>query len=110
VRQVQSRLAAVEHLGDLVEFELDLFWITQGGQDPLAYFTRYPGRFPLCHVKDMADGGRMVDVGAGHIDFAAIFARSEQAGLRHYFVEHDEPADPLASLRASHDYLAQLRF
>ncbi len=73
----------------LVDFELDLFWITKGGEDPLRYFERYPGRFTLCHVKDMAAGGEMVDVGAGGIDFAAIFARAEQAGLKHFFVEHD---------------------
>ena len=94
----------------LVHFEIDLFWITKGGRDPLAYFARYPGRFPLCHVKDMADGGTMVDVGAGRIDFSAIFARSEEAGLRHYFVEHDQPADPIASIAASHAYLEGLTF
>lgn len=95
---------------ELVEFELDLFWITKGGADPLHYFERYPGRFTLCHVKDMTADERMVDVGAGRIDFAAIFGRAEQAGLEHFFVEHDQPADPLASIRASHDYLQALRF
>ncbi len=95
---------------ELVEFELDLFWITKGGQDPLRYFERYPGRFTLCHVKDMAEDGQMVDVGAGRIDFAAIFARAEQAGLKHFFVEHDNPADPLASIAASHAHLEALRF
>ncbi len=94
----------------LVDFELDLFWITKGGEDPLRYFERYPGRFTLCHVKDMAAGGEMVDVGAGGIDFAAIFARAEQAGLRHFFVEHDSPPDPLASIAASHAHLEGLRF
>lgn len=95
---------------ELVEFELDLFWITKGGHDPLRYFERYPGRFTLCHVKDMAEGEAMVEVGRGRIDFAAIFARSEQAGLEHYFVEHDQPADPLASIAASHDHLSRLKF
>ena len=95
---------------ELVDFELDLFWITKGGQDPLRYFARHPGRFTLCHVKDMAADGSMVDVGKGGIDFAAIFARAEQAGLKHFFVEHDQPPDPLASIAASHDHLAALRF
>lgn len=95
---------------ELVDFELDLFWITKGGQDPLDYFARYPGRFKLCHVKDMDAGGEMVDVGAGEIDFAAIFARAEQAGLEHYFVEHDQPPDPLASIAASYEHLRALRF
>lgn len=93
-----------------VIFEMDLFWITKGGKDPLAYFERWPGRFHTVHVKDM-DGspeGRMVDVGAGVIDFASIFARAEQAGIRHYFVEHDNPADPMESVRRSHEALSVL--
>ena len=92
----------------LVGLELDLFWITKGGRDPLAYFDRHPGRFPMLHVKDMNAAGEMVDVGQGTIDFRGIFARSDQAGVRHYFVEHDEPSDPFASIRASHDYLRSL--
>jgi sugar phosphate isomerase/epimerase len=94
----------------LVSFEIDLYWTVHGGGDPLDYFDRHPGRFSLCHVKDRTADGEMVDVGAGAIDFAAIFARSQQAGLEYFFVEHDEPADPLASIAASHDYLRTLTF
>jgi sugar phosphate isomerase/epimerase len=102
----------------LVRLELDLFWITFGGGDPLAYFSRYPGRFPLVHVKDMAPKPApdvapervMTDVGWGSIDWKRIFARSRDAGIEHYFVEHDQPADPLASIRASYDYLRALEF
>ena len=94
----------------LVAFEMDLFWVAKGGADPLPYFERYPGRFPLVHVKDMAAGQQMVDVGKGHIDWRRIFARRKQAGIRHYFVEHDQPTDPIASVRASYGYLAGLRF
>lgn len=93
-----------------VWFELDLFWIRKGGHDPLEYFGRYPGRFPLVHVKDMAAGGEMVDVGDGVIDWARIFGRRDQAGIEHFIAEHDEPADPLASVRRSHEYLSALRF
>ncbi|MGH7672899.1 MAG: sugar phosphate isomerase/epimerase family protein [Gemmatimonadales bacterium] len=96
----------------LVQFEMDLYWITKGGQDPLTYFARWPGRFPLVHVKDSAGAPehKMVDVGAGKIDWKRIFARREQAGIRHFFVEHDEPADPFASIRASYAYLKRLEF
>lgn len=94
----------------LVWYEMDLFWITKGGKDPLDYFARYPGRFPLVHVKDMAAGETMVDVGAGAIDWPRLFARRAQAGIEHYFVEHDEPADPIASVTASYRYLRELRF
>ena len=98
------------HADPLVQFEMDLFWILKAGGDPVEYFRQYPGRFPMVHVKDMAADGAMVDVGAGQIDFAAIFARSDQAGIRHYFVEHDNPDDPFASIQASHDSLRRLEF
>jgi sugar phosphate isomerase/epimerase len=93
-----------------VAFEMDLYWISKGGQDPVAYFARWPGRFPLVHVKDSTGPPdyRMADVGAGVIPWRAIFAHREQAGIRHYFVEHDHPPDPLASVRASFDYLRNL--
>jgi len=94
----------------LVRFEIDLYWICKAGRDPLDYFDRYTGRFPLCHVKDMAADGDMVPVGAGTIDFAEIFARSPEAGLHHYFVEHDNADDALASSARSYEYLSQLRF
>jgi sugar phosphate isomerase/epimerase len=96
----------------LVVLELDLYWATKAGADPLTYFSRYPGRVQLVHVKDSAGAPehRMVDVGQGSIDFARIFARREQAGIRHAFVEHDDPADPLATLRTSYEHLAQLRW
>lgn len=95
---------------DLVCFEMDLYWTTDGGKDPLAYFAKYPGRFPLVHVKDRTATGQMVDVGQGTIDWGAIFAHRKQAGMKHEFVEHDEPGDPFASITASYDYLRALRF
>jgi sugar phosphate isomerase/epimerase len=94
----------------LVQMELDLFWIKKGGQDTLAYFAKHPGRFALCHVKDMDEEGHMLDVGKGKIDFAKIFAQAKQAGLKHFFVEHDEPKDPLQSITNSCQYLKQLKF
>jgi len=95
---------------DLVCYEMDLYWTVDGGKDPLAYFAKYPGRFPLVHVKDRTANGKMVDVGAGTIDWEAIFAHRKQAGIRHEFVEHDEPGDPFASIGASYGYLRALRF
>ena len=96
----------------LVQLEMDLYWIVKGGQDPLAYFARWPGRFPMVHVKDSAGppDHKMAAVGGGKIDFRKIFAQSDQAGIRHYFVEHDNPDDPFASIRASYDYLQRLEF
>ena len=96
----------------VVEIEMDLYWITKGGQDPRVYFARHPGRFPLVHVKDAgpAPDFQMVDVGRGAIDWKGIFAMSRQAGMRHVFVEHDEPDDAFASIATGLQYLKRLRF
>jgi sugar phosphate isomerase/epimerase len=104
--------------------ELDLCWISAAGKDPLDYFSKYPGRFPLVHVKGLSkkpDAGAsapiesvmpsLTDVGSNDvIDWKRIFARSEQAGIQHYFVEHDVPKDPYESLKASYSYLTNLDF
>jgi sugar phosphate isomerase/epimerase len=90
--------------------QMDLFWTVKGGKDPLDYFAKHPGRFYSVHVKDMAAGGAMVDVGAGSLPFGKYFAQSKQAGIEHYFVEHDTPADPMASIAASYHSLSQLEF
>ncbi|GAC1618783.1 MAG: sugar phosphate isomerase/epimerase [Candidatus Acidiferrum sp.] len=110
----------------LVKMELDLCWISVAGKDPLVYFDKYPGRFPLVHVKDfvkdptatssfsgatgpsVAFTGRLADVGTGSIDWKRIFAQRSKAGIQHFFVEHDEPKSPFDSIRVSYDYLAKL--
>jgi sugar phosphate isomerase/epimerase len=102
-----------------VKMEMDLCWITIAGQDPVAYFNKYPGRFPLVHVKDWTKGpdgkmgvkdGKMADVGSGAIDFKRIFKESKKAGIEHYFVENDEPTSPLDDLKTSYTYLHDLRY
>lgn len=97
---------------ELVQVELDLYWITKAGKDPFAYFARWPGRFPLVHVKDSAGPPehRMTEVGKGTIDFAALFATRKESGMKHFFVEHDRPADPMASVATSYRYLKSLEF
>jgi len=110
----------------LVKMEMDLCWITVGGQDPVKYFDRYPGRFPLVHVKDWTSKGpggndyggatgaskkpgHMTDVGQGEIDFKRIFAQSGKAGIQHYFVENDEPKSAFEDIKISYEYLANFK-
>ena len=96
-----------------VKMELDLYWITKAGQSPAKYFSTYPGRFPLVHVKDMDATPKrfFTEVGHGTINFKEIFADSDKAGIKHYFVEQDEtPGSPFASIKMSIDYLKQLEF
>ena len=95
---------------ELMQIELDLYWIRVAGYDPIDFFKANKGRVALCHVKDMAEGGGMTDPGTGVIDFAATFAESELAGLEHFFVERDDSPDPLATAAAAFDYLGALEF
>ena len=111
----------------LRNMEMDLCWAAVAGQDPVSYFHRYPGRFPLVHVKDMkklpkpADDNTvltkldtlkddMTDVGSGIIDWKKIFASADIAGIKHFIVENDWPKDAFASLTNSYTYLSKLRF
>jgi len=96
----------------LVQLEIDLYWMTKGGQDPLDYFARWPGRIPLVHVKDSAGAPehKMVDVGQGKIDWKRIFEKQDQAGIKHFFVEHDQPPQPFDDIAASYRYLKNLEF
>jgi sugar phosphate isomerase/epimerase len=92
---------------DLVQMELDLYWINRAGHDPVAYFEKYPGRFPLWHVKDMeANTKDITQVGSGTIDFDKIFAAKKLAGMEYWFVEQDvSKMDIFESLKMSRDYV-----
>lgn len=87
-----------------VVFELDLFWAAHAGVDPQAYLDDAPDRFVMVHAKDRAASGDMVAVGEGDLDFNALLG----ASVRHVFVEHDDPDDPLAMARTSIATLAKL--
>ena len=113
---------------NLVKMEMDLCWISVAGQDPLTYFKRYPGRFSLVHVKDCKklphltpeqvatfdpkelEANDMTEAGSGVIDWKRIFSHADEAGIQHYFVEHDSPKDAFVSIAASYKYLSTLRF
>jgi sugar phosphate isomerase/epimerase len=95
---------------ELVAIELDVYWMALAGADPFVYLARYPGRFAMLHLKDSSGPpeNQMLDVGSGVIDWARLLSEGERAGVRHVFVEHDEPADPFASVEASFNYLNRL--
>jgi sugar phosphate isomerase/epimerase len=104
----------------LVGFELDCFWASVAGHDPVEMVQRLSGRLPLVHLKDKAPGtpvrynenvpaATFKEVGNGVIDWPAVLMASAAAGTEHYFVEQDQtPADPVASLRQSFAYLSRV--
>ncbi len=93
----------------LLNFELDVYWLKKGGEDPLAVIERLGGRVKLMHLKDMAPDGNMADVGSGTLDFPAMIAAGRKAGVEHFFVEHDVPPKPYwPSVEASQRFLHAL--
>lgn len=95
-----------------VTMELDLFWTTKSGTDPVEVMKKYPGRFELLHCKDMFtkqepffDTVGVTDfapVGAGVIDFPRIFAEAKTAGTKYYVVEQDlSDGKPFEAIKTS---------
>jgi sugar phosphate isomerase/epimerase len=109
---------------EFLKMEMDIFWATYAGQDPIAYFEKYPGRFPLLHIKDLKPGfpsstkdfpydtgpNPFAPAGQGRIDWVRIFAHTRLAGARHIFVEQDRcDTSPFVAIRTSFNYLKNLR-
>lgn len=112
----------------LVQMEMDIAWATAAGADPVRYFEKHPGRFPLLHVKDFTkkktegkgpwpqdsagkkEETELADVGQGVVQWKRILAAARRYGTKHFIVEHDSPADPIASITASFRYLNALTF
>ena len=96
-----------------VNFQMDLYWVTKAGADPVAYFNNYPKRFKIWHVKDMDDQGRFAPVGEGQIDFARILANKKLSGMKYYMVEQDMTFDgmkPLEAIEISNAGLRKIGF
>ena len=101
-------------------FEMDIFWIVYGFQDPVRFLRRYPGRFPLMHVKDIRKGtvlgGSPADVredesvplGTGLVDVRAALLAAQAYGVRHLYLE-EEAVDAIPQIRQSLRYLGGLR-
>lgn len=98
---------------DLVTMELDIFWTTKAGQDPVEIIKKYPGRFQLFHMKDMytkeppffttVGVKDFAPVGAGVIDFKRVLAVKDIAGMKYMVVEQDlsRDGDMFADIKTS---------
>jgi sugar phosphate isomerase/epimerase len=96
---------------ELMVAELDLYWVTKGGESALEYLKKYKGRAPLIHVKDMANDekGSFAEVGYGVIDYKPIFAAASDLGVKYYIVEQDVcQRPPLESVKMSIEYLKSI--
>jgi sugar phosphate isomerase/epimerase len=96
---------------NLVYMELDLGWVVASGNDPLAYFKKYPGRFPLWHLKDMdLQKKQSVEFGKGSLPILEILKHSNQSGMKYFYVEQEEyEVNAMQSLKQDMNYLAKLK-
>lgn len=84
-----------------VFFQMDVYWVVRGGQSPVEYLNKYPGRFEMLHLKDHKELGQ-----SGMVGFDAIFRNAATGGVKHLIVEVEKyNYSPLESICKSLDYL-----
>jgi len=73
----------------ILAMEMDIYWVCFAKNNPLDWFRLYPGRWELCHAKDLAasEPHQTIEFGDGTIDFVSIFRQSQLAGFQHYIIE-----------------------
>jgi sugar phosphate isomerase/epimerase len=86
-----------------VAFEMDVFWVARGGGNPAELLTKYPGRFLLMHLKDIAKGTTLGDptgtapdetsvpLGQGQIDWPAVVKAAKASGTKMFYIEDEHP-------------------
>jgi sugar phosphate isomerase/epimerase len=89
-----------------VVFQMDVYWVKEGGYDPIDYLKKYSGRFPLLHIKD-----KQVIGASGETDFGPIFKAAYKQGLVDYYVEVEEYTNtPMEDVKESFDFLNNAKF
>jgi sugar phosphate isomerase/epimerase len=96
----------------LVTMEMDLGWVVAAGHDPFGYFSKYPGRFPLWHLKDMDTTRKQsTEFGKGKVEIKGLLQHAKQAGMKHFFLEQEEYAHTaFESIQIDYDYLSKLEY
>uniref|UniRef100_UPI004048CAD7 sugar phosphate isomerase/epimerase family protein n=1 Tax=Roseivirga sp. TaxID=1964215 RepID=UPI004048CAD7 len=100
---------------DLVNFEMDIYWVVTGGQDPKTWFEKYPDRFKLCHMKDRIKNATETEatctLGTGSIDFQPIVDAAKANGMQYYIVEQEryDGTTPIESAKDDAAYMAKLK-
>ncbi len=92
----------------LVALEMDIYWVAHAGHDPIDWFTRYPGRFAMWHIKDLATTPekRSTIVGTGTIDWKKIYEKRKLSGAKLMYVEQEQYTKPVFDcIRESYNYL-----
>ena len=105
---------------ELVKYEMDVMWTVFPGQDPVKLLKKYPNRWVLMHLKDLAKGveGNLsggtdkkndVPIGSGQTDYPAVLKAAQEIGIQYYFIE-DESPDVLKQIPQSLKFLSTVKF
>lgn len=100
---------------NLVDYEMDIYWVVTAGEDPVKWLQKYPSRWKLCHVKDRkkdtAEKDASCVLGKGGIDFATILPQAKKQGMQYYIVEHERYDDgtPLQCVQADAAYMKKVK-
>ncbi len=116
--QIPQDVMLAETDPSLVDFELDMYWVTDAGADVEAYLKKYKGRFRLCHVKDRlknpdpAADNNSCTIGEGSIDYPKLLKTAAHSGVEYFIVEQERYANttPLKSAEHNALYMKNLRF
>jgi sugar phosphate isomerase/epimerase len=102
---------------DLVDYEMDIYWVVTAGQDPIQWFNKYPNRFTLSHIKDRKKGAPPTDtdasvvVGTGSIDYTQILKVAKEKGLKYFLAEQEryDNTTPIAAVKDIAAYLKNIK-
>ena len=106
---------------EFVSFEMDVFWVTHPGQDPVKLLAKYPQRWALMHLKDIRKGAQIgsytghapltddVPLGTGMVNWPAVLKEAAAVGVKYYFIEDESPT-VLDALPVTTKYLQSVKF
>lgn len=115
--EIPQRVMMDETQPDLVDFEMDIYWVVTAGEDPVKWMKEYKNRFTLSHVKDRKTGATpeekfaSVQLGTGSIDYGRVLSEAQATGMQYFFVEQEafEGTTPMESAKANAEYMKKLR-
>lgn len=104
---------------ELVDYEMDIYWVYSAGEDPIKWLEKYPNRFRLCHIKDRTKNVPLSEtknvscvLGQGEIDFPKILNVAKKHGMQYYIVEQEayENHPPIESAKLDAEYMKKISF
>jgi sugar phosphate isomerase/epimerase len=115
--QLPQDVMMMETDKDLVDYEMDIYWVITAGRNPIEWINKYPNRFKLFHIKDrqknasLSESNASTTVGTGMIDFPSIVKRANEEGKKFYIVEQEryDGTTPLKAAKDGANYMKSLK-